>query len=35
MPVSEATLSKSPSNPQLQRGIGWPASSRPCMGMCT
>ena len=35
MPVSDATLSRSPSNPQLQRGIGWSASSSPCIGMWT
>ena len=35
MPVSEATLSASPSKPQLQRGSGCPSSSRPCMGTWT
>ncbi len=35
MPVSEATLSASPSNPQLQCGRGCPGSRRPCIGMCT
>ena len=35
MPVSEATLSASPSKPQLHCGIGWPSASRPCMGMWT
>ena len=35
MPVSEATLSASPSKPQLQRGSGWPGSSRPSIGTWT
>ena len=35
MPVSEATLSASPPKPQLHIGIGWPSSSRPCIGMWT
>ena len=35
MPVSEATLSASPSKPQLQCGRGCPGSRRPCIGMCT
>jgi hypothetical protein len=35
IPVSEATLSASPTNPQLQTGTGWPSASRPCMGIWT
>ena len=35
MPLSEATLSRSPNAPQLQRGRGWPATSRPSIGMWT
>ena len=34
MPVSEATLSRSPKKPQLQRGIGWSGPSRPAIGIC-
>ena len=29
MPVSEATLSASPSKPQLQWGSGWPSLEQP------
>ena len=35
MPVSDATLSASPSKPQLQCGRGCPGSRRPCIGTCT
>ena len=35
MPVSDATLSTSPTNPQLHSGTGWPSASNPSIGMCT
>ena len=35
MPLNDATLSKSAANPQLHRGTGWPATSRPSIGIWT